>query len=265
MKKKRRLLLVLAVFLGLWYWNTFALKVTRAEIADEKIVTPVRIALLSDYHGGSFGPSASGILGRLRQEKPDLVAVVGDMYTYGDEKGRERALSLLTSIAGEFPTYYVNGEHDNSDSFQSELEEAGVCCLPYERREITVGKTKLTLYGITNSYYSPTFDLENAFTLSGNYSILLAHIQNAPAFARFGVNLALCGDTHGGMVRVPFYGAVYYNGGFFPETKGAMVKGSYEVGDTTMFITGGLGNYPIPLRIWNRPEIVILTLHGESP
>lgn len=265
MKKRRRILLVLAALLALWYWNTFALKVTRAEIADEKIVTPVRIALLSDYHGGTFGPSTAGILGKLRREKPDLVAVVGDMYTYGDEKGRERALALLTSIAEEFPTCYVNGEHDDSGSFQEKLEKAGVCCLPYEQREITVGQTNLTLYGITNSYYSPTFDLENEFTLSENYSILLAHIQNAPAFARFGVDLALCGDTHGGMVRVPYYGAVYYNGGFFPETKGAMVKGAYEVGDTTLFITGGLGNYPVPLRIWNRPEIVILTLHGESP
>lgn len=258
-------MLALAALLALWYWNAFALKVTRAEITNEKIVTPVRIALLSDYHGGSFGPAASDILGRLRREKPDLVAVVGDMYTYGDSAGRERALALLAAIAGEFPTYYVNGEHDHSESFQEELSQAGVCCLPYESRELMVGETKLTLYGITNSYYSPTFDLENEFTLSENYSVLLAHIQNAPAFARFGVDLALCGDTHGGMARIPFYGAIYYKDTFFPETKGAMVKGAYEIGDTTLFVTGGLGNYPVPLRLWNRPEIVILTLNPVYP
>ena len=71
----------------------------------------------------------------------------------------------------------------------------------------------MRLYGITNVYYTDTFDLTNAFTLDQSvYNILLAHITNFEDFADFGMDLSICGDTHGGQVRLPYLGGLINQG-----------------------------------------------------
>ena len=118
---------------------------------------------------------------------------------------------------------------------------------------------------ISNVYYSPTFNLKNAFTLDeSRLNILLAHSENMEDFADFGLDLVLCGDTHGGQVRLPYAGALVNNGIWLPELKGRIyTKGLYAKDDTQLFISSGLGNYPVPLRFLNRPEIAVLTIIPE--
>ena len=54
-------------------------------------------------------------------------------------------------------------------------------------------------------------------------------------------------------------GALYAPGqGFFPD----YTAGLYEVGDTQMIVSRGLGNSLIPLRFNNRPELVLALLRG---
>lgn len=250
---------IFVVLVGiLWYWCTFRLSVTRVEIRDEKIRQPLTVVLFSDLHGAQFGKDNRRLIRAVLRQQPDLVAVTGDLFTYGDAGGMERAVALLGSLAEEVPVYYVNGEHDNNQQFFDELAEAGVVYLDYET--VAFPQANLTLYGISNVYYSPTFDLHNAFSIDeSRFNLLLAHQQNLPAFREFGVDLALCGDTHGGQVRLPGIGPVYCDGVWFPG-KGCPSKGQYSSGETELVITGGLGNYPVPLRLGNPPEIVVISL-----
>ena len=258
LRKLPGLLLFLAIF---WYWSAFTLTVTRVELTSEKLKKPVTIVQLSDLHGASFGKENRLLLEAVRKEAPDLVVLTGDLYTYGDEAGWTRALALAEALAEEWPVYYVNGEHDNSASFHEALSRAGVRVLDYETAELP--EYNLCLYGISNVYFSPTYDLHNAFTLDpSKYNLLLAHQVNAGAYASFGLDLALCGDTHGGLIRLPGLGAVYYEGRWLPE-QGAepeYLKGLYDLGGTRLFVSSGLGNYPLPLRLFNRPEIAVLHL-----
>lgn len=120
-----------------------------------------------------------------------------------------------------------------------------------------------------NSDNAPTYDLTNEFTLDEeHYTILLAHIPNREKFAAFGTDLALCGDTHGGQVRLPFIGPVYHQGAWFPRllSDGAPLddKGLFTEEDFRLFISSGLGNFPIPLRICNRPEIAVVRLEPAA-
>lgn len=267
MKRRRKLVIALAVLLLLvlfWWGSLSLLSVTRVELTSEKVAGPVTIVQITDLHGAAFGWDNAALLGRIAGEKPDLVAVTGDMYTFGDEGGRKQALALLTALAAEYPVYYVNGEHDNSASFRRELADAGVRVLDYEVENLTVNGTELTLYGINNVYYSPTFDLANAFTLdAGRYNILLAHSSNFSAFRAFGLDLALCGDTHGGQVRLPFVGALYNRGIWLPERSNGearYTKGLYQEGEFNLFVSSGLGVYPIPVRLFDLPEVAVLKL-----
>lgn len=256
---------VIALIAGVWWFGTFTLTVTRVEISSSKVHNTVRIVQLTDLHGASFGRDNQTLIRKIREQQPDLIVATGDMYTGNDPESRETALHLLSELAKEYPVYSVNGEHDNDRDYFQELEQNQVHVLRDVMETVTVGETTLHLYGIDNVYYTPTMSLTRLLGEpdSSVFSILAAHIPNASLFESFGVDLSLSGDTHGGQVRLPWIGPVYYEGEWFPKfTYHGEIrdKGLYEIGNTKMFISSGLGNYPVPIRFWNRPEIAVLTL-----
>lgn len=267
-RKKHRLrnfFLFIAALLLCWYWSTFTLTVNQVTVRNQKVKESIKIVQITDLHGSLFGKENGLLLQKIKAQEPDFIAVTGDMYTHGDDAALSRAVALLRALAVDFPVYYVNGEHDNSETFHNALENAGVRYLDYETENLEIRGTPVTLYGINNVYYSPTFNLKNAFTLDeSRLNILLAHSENMEDFADFGLDLVLCGDTHGGQVRLPYAGALVNNGIWLPELKGKRyTKGLYEQDGTQLFISSGLGNYPVPLRFLNRPEIAVLTVVPE--
>ena len=264
---KKKIIFFAAILLLVWWYNNFTLSVSQTTVISGKIRDEIKIVQLSDLHGASFGKGNKTLINKVRAQDPDLVVVTGDVYTTGKKQTVQTAFDLLSALAKEFTVYYVNGEHDypyrDHDFFDS-LEKAGVSVMNYKDEIITVKNTKLHIYGINNAQYSSTFNLANAFNKDGkNFTILLAHIPNFKKFADFGTDLSLCGDTHGGMFRLPYVGAVYDGEKFFPETKGDYVKGMYELNGSFMFISSGLGRYPAPVRFCNRPEISVINLKPE--
>lgn len=272
MKKTRRkrksngafkALVFVSIIFFVWLFSTFSLTTERTEIKNNKIKDEITIVHITDLHGSDFGLNNSPLIKRIDKENPHFVVVTGDMYTRGDENGMRVAEKLLTKLAEKHTVYYVNGEHDNDENFITRLRDGDVKVLNYLYEDVSVGETDIRIYGINNVYYSPTFDLNNEFTLGeSRYNILLAHICNKEKFASFGMDLCICGDTHGGQMRLPFVGGVYGTTGWFPEIrdKNAFVKGAYKYENTDFFISSGLGNYPIPLRFLNRPEVAVIKL-----
>lgn len=90
-------------------------------------------------------------------------------------------------------------------------------------------------------------------------------------YEKFGADLTLCGDTHGGIIQIPFLGPAYYNGKFVPELyedkNKIFDKGLFKYDGGYLFITSGIGNYigdyNIAARFNNRPEIAVLTISPE--
>ncbi|MEY8364154.1 metallophosphoesterase [Anaerovoracaceae bacterium 41-7] len=252
------------ILAGIWYYGTFTLTTTEVTIESEKIQDEVTIVQITDLHGWKFGEDNKWLIEAVKTAKPDFIVSTGDMFSAGDSRGAEVAEQLLSDLAEEYPVYAVNGEHDNDSEFEERLSKAGVEVIRYESRDIEIGKTSLRLYGIDNVYYSDAFDLHNEFTLDeSRYNILAAHISNSKAFSDFGVDLAMCGDTHGGQVRLPFVGGLNNRGTWFPELAGGepfYTKGLYEMDAMKLFICGGLGSSPVPVRFLNRPEIAVIHL-----
>ncbi len=90
--------------------------------------------------------------------------------------------------------------------------------------------------------------------------LLLAHAPNIfPAAIQSKIQLVMTGHTHGGQVRLPILGAIVAPGqGFFPEFD----YGLFSSNSTKMVINGGLGESVLPIRFYNRPEIVLITLQA---
>jgi len=75
----------------------------------------------------------------------------------------------------------------------------------------------------------------------------------------FGVDLYLCGHTHGGQVRLPFFGALITLSKFGKKYE----QGLYKVGETTLYINRGIGpegGGTPRVRFLARPEITIFDI-----
>lgn len=263
----RNFLIYCMIMLAVWYVGTFTLKTTEVTIESDQIKDEVTIVQLTDLHGAVFGSENEKLISRVKAADPDFIVATGDMYTAGDEEGQDTAVALLGRLAQMYPVYSVHGEHDNDQDYEARLTEVGVDVLDYEYRDIVVGTSTVRLYGITNVYYTDTFDLTNEFVLDQSvYNILAAHINNFEDFAAFGMDLSLCGDSHGGQVRLPFLGGLINQGVWFPEQgegNEKYTKGLYSSGDKDLFVSSGLGSYPVPIRFLNRPEIAVIHLTGK--
>lgn len=89
-------------------------------------------------------------------------------------------------------------------------------------------------------------------------SVVLAHEpQYIEDYSNAGADLVLSGHAHGGQFILPFIGAVVApDQGLLPE----YTEGRYDMNHTTMYVSRGLGNSVIPVRLFNRPEIVCIDL-----
>ena len=265
------------VFAGLvvvWWFNNYTIRINKNAYVTDKVSTRFRIAVISDLHIHEGGISGEKVLEKISSTDPDMVLVLGDMYTTGSTQDViDMAAKAVTDFGGEgYPTYFVSGEHDTENYYIDKLAAGGVKVMNYREEAVEVKGNKVQLIGIDNAYYSPTFDLSNEFSVDkDSLSILLAHLQNYPKFADFGTDLTICADTHGGMFQLPFdLGPLvdpYNKDQWFPQLmtdNTVFDKGWFQYPGGAMFITSGLGDSPYPARFNNRPEVVVLDILPEK-
>ena len=269
-RRFRRICAVIVFLIWVWWYNNYTLKTTHVELNSSKITNSVRIAVISDTHSTEHGISNRKIVRRVKKANPDIVLIMGDMYTRNSpEEIRQIPVEITEDIiSAGYPVYFVTGDHDTDQSYINAMVQTGATLMNYNTETININDNNIQLFGIDNVYYSPTFNLHNAFSINPEcYSILMAHIPNYEKFADFGTDLTICADTHGGMVQLPFLGAMIDSGSmqWFPELHGKEVydKGFFDYEGGTMFITSGIGVSPAPVRFNNRPEIVIMDIKNE--
>lgn len=226
-----------------------------------------RLVVLSDLHGKRFGRQNSRLLEAVRKAGPDVICLCGDMM---DEwSGTEYLRPLLEGLVEIAPVYYVTGNHEWASGQMPELrqllEETGVTYLsntfvPLERNGDT-----MTLAGIDdpNGYADQKTPEELAaevYAACGDpFWILLAHRNNrfARQYSLLGADLVCSGHAHGGIVRLPGTDGLFsHDLDLFPS----YTAGLYEENGSVLFVTRGLGNSGPSFRVFNRPEIAVLTL-----
>ena len=91
------------------------------------------------------------------------------------------------------------------------------------------------------------------------FNLLISHdplLYNL--YSSMGYDLVLSGHIHGGIINIPFIGGLLSpDFTFFPK----YYKGVNEFNNTNVVISRGLGfGYTIPIRAFNRGEVVIIKL-----
>ncbi|MGY1689320.1 metallophosphoesterase [Geodermatophilus sp. SYSU D01105] len=257
---------------------------------------PLRVLHLSDLHMTAAQRSKQEWVASLAELEPDLVVDTGDNLAGADAvPGTLRALEPLLDRPGAFvpgsndyyaprpknPLKYFKRDHKRVHGdplpwpdLRDGMAGRGWVDLTNARGELTVGGRRIVLAGVDDSHIrrdrydrvagpaDPTADLR----------IGLAHSPEPRVLDRFaadGYDLLLCGHTHGGQLRVPFYGALVTNCGIDRDRvrwlhRWAEPSAAHPNG-TWLHVSAGLGTSPYaPVRFACPPEATLLTLTARQ-
>ena len=283
-----RFILFLLIVAGILLWgvhDTHSVSTTRYVIADDNLpaaFSGFRIAHVTDLHDAEFGADNAVLVELVEEAAPDIIIITGD-FVDSHRVTVDRSLRFAEKAVELAPTYYVSGNHEAllADAVPSEyrrlmdgLRELGVFVLEDQKLTLERDGEEIALLGLKDPLFTlPSADtsaeiayasriLESLLEGETRYTVLLSHRPELfDAYVAAGIDIAFCGHAHGGQVRLPFIGGLYApNQGLFPKYDG----GLYQRDKTSMVVSRGLGNSSIPVRINNRPELVLTELRRSE-
>ncbi|MFC1521810.1 metallophosphoesterase [Elusimicrobiota bacterium] len=221
----------------------------------------IKIAHLSDFHFDERALNAEKIIQLVNKQEPDIVVITGDYFN--DTSGFGLVGEVIKRLKAPFGIYMVKGNYDHMDTgINAVLAEAPATWLKHGYKDVMVRNTKLRLIGMDVGY-EPLFDnLMGTLPQKAQdpYSVFLCHYSDFVYKAsELGIDLYLSGHTHGGQVRLPFYGAMMTLAKFGKRFE----SGMYKVGDTILYVSRGLGvegGIAPRVRFLCRPEIVVFEI-----
>ena len=264
--KKSYICWVVVLFLAIifFWWENNALVVSEYAFEAEEISDAFdgyRIVQISDLHNKRFGKNQKGILEKIEECNPDIIVITGDLVD-SNHTNIEKAMEFVEGVVKLAPVYYVTGNHEKwlgeEEQLLEQIEQADINCLMNKTEIITVKDASIYLIGLDDANLLDDTLNGLASKTEDGFTLLLAHEpQNLFRYSACGMDLVLSGHAHGGQFRLPFIGGVVApDQGFFPE----YTAGFYVEGSTSMIVSRGLGNSIIPIRIFNRPEVVCVEL-----
>lgn len=249
------------------------LEITRYTIKSDNLPKEFdgfSIAHLSDMHSESI----PGLVDAVRSLNPDIIVCTGDM---ADDKGPYDHVVHETKRLMEIAqVYHVSGNHDtwrnDFPDFINEVRDCGAIFLRDERTCINRGDAQIYISGMDDPFsYDPTnirTNLDSSVKQLVDpvgFDILLFHRANLLDYLKDkGFDLILAGHMHGGQMRIPYVGGVFAPKSSFAGKERMLFPkyfgGHYKSEGCDMIVSRGLGNPMIIPRIFNRPELVLVTL-----
>lgn len=267
----RRVVLGLIVILTGWLiWGNETISTTDIDVTIPdgfEALEGFTLVHLSDLHDKSFGRNHRRLVDRVAREEPDVIAITGDLIDR-DTDDFASVIELLDALTQLAPVYLVSGNHeawnDRFDTFETQLGDTDVVWLDNQHTTLDVDGTTITLLGVADPAFceepqtSRCLDvwLGEAMAEQEGYVVLLSHRPELfEIYVTHGIDLVLSGHAHGGQVRIPFVGGLIApDQGLFPLYDAGVTMEK----DTTMVVSRGLGNSILPLRVNNRPELVVI-------
>ncbi len=234
-----------------------------------------KIAHISDLH--SEVPTE--LFDVIKGLAPDMIAVTGDII-HDDMRSFDGVVELLEKLSKVAPVYIVSGNHDLWNSrfgvFLKKAEAAGVNFLDDNMALVEKNGESIALFGFSDPFGKSTDSIRKSLERSfsalvpfDGFKILLFHRANLfPRLTGKGFDLILAGHMHGGQIRVRGFGGLFPPKSSIIDSKTLIfpkyTEGVYKDGSSTMIVSRGIGNPMILPRLYNRPEVGIITLKKQS-
>lgn len=253
------------------------------------------IVQLSDVHLGTTVDLKDWerLLARVANEKPDMVVITGDFTDSSTSReDMVRACKAFDRLPRECAIYYVPGNHDSEEGkftpgeLQENLQKHSVRTLQDEfaypvlnisvlgRKDRSVSRSSMGefwkeyegSFGLGTIFYGADIDVtedsdsgnyeNNVLDVKTRFNILLDHQPNDfDAEAREGIDLVLCGHTHGGFL-MPLQLIAPWMPGLLGEAD--LLSGTEKRGGTTFVVSSGVGTWATDFKTGTKSEYVVI-------
>lgn len=265
------------------HFQNNCLKTTKLNIKTS-LKENINIIQLSDLHSKEFGKSNIRLYNHIASLNPHIIFLTGDIID-SSLKNMDEIILFIGSLKSICTVVYIPGNNENRtnkiDYIITSLKNLGVYTLKNEFFSINVNGEKINILGLSEgskttslSRYDKIFhtyhhdgyeSLLKRFEKMDGYKILLSHYPEKFSlkgdYHKYGFDLMLAGHAHGGQFILPFVGGLFAPGqGILPKFYG----GLYKSDKNSLVVSRGLGNSGFPLRLFNRPDVVKITLLKSS-
>lgn len=271
-----KLFFIITALIIFFIWQNNAIVITNYEYIHSELpkgFESYRIVQVSDLHNKDYHGRLSE---KIRKINPDIIVITGDLIDRRNTR-MDIATEFIQQIVKIAPIYYVSGNHEQlsekHDELKKKLKKLKVRNIDNSYRVLNKSGDEIGLMGIAdpaiqqneetylwddNNQYVKNNLKELFENIETSFNILLSHRPEPfSIYKNMKVDLVFSGHAHGGQIRIPFMGGlVAPNQGLFPK----YTEGIYNDGATSMIVSRGLGNSIFPLRVFNRPELIVVTL-----
>ena len=268
MKHISLLFFIIFIIIGFIYYASMKwLAVNEIEIKFKNLpdnLDGFTILQISDLHSNSKHKMNVDIWKKIETLDFDIAVITGDL-TRANFEFLKPHYNGFRNLAKSKPVFFITGNHDKKYFKQIKriFDEFGIKILDNE--SILLKDFELELIGYRDcsfyiydnlSYKPPIIKRKN----NAAFSVALFHQPQVYDLLNEKPDLAVCGHTHGGQIRLPFLPVLYAPGqGFLPKYG----MGLYELPEGKLFVSKGVGTTIFPVRLFNRPEIAVITLRKK--
>jgi predicted MPP superfamily phosphohydrolase len=252
------------------------LQLTNLAVTTDRLPSgarPWRLLHISDIHLERLGRRETQLLQHVRKLKPDAILLTGDYVNLSynrDPQTHTQLRRLLSQLSAPHGVYATLGSMpvDLRDAVPPLFNGLPVTLVRCDWLPIGSGDRRIVILGLDCTHHIPTDTGRlNALVAAAPAAvprILLYHSPELmPQAIGHGIDLYLCGHTHGGQVRLPVVGALLTSS----QLGRQYVMGLYRRGRTHLYVSRGVGLEGLSaprIRFLCRPEITLVTLTGTS-
>ncbi|GAB4469610.1 MAG: hypothetical protein Kow00124_04940 [Anaerolineae bacterium] len=258
---------------GLWI-EPFRLQVTHVRLASPRLdptARPVRLLHIGDLHTERLSTREERLQRLIDALQPDVIVFSGDLINLSyqnDPASWEDVQAVIRRWEAPYGVYAISGTPlvESAELFARLIEGSRLRWLRDEWVPLDIHGQQIALLGVTcahnNADDARRMQQVAAQAPTDRFRLLLFHSPDiAPQAAEAGIDLYLCGHTHGGQVRLPLYGALITSSSLGKRFE----MGRYAVGEMTLYVTRGIGvegGSAPRARLFCPPEITLWTLEG---
>lgn len=274
------LLLQLAGSVALFWGGAiepFRLGLSELNIATDRLpagMPPLRILHISDLHVERLTQREEAVLRLMEMSKPDIILVTGDYVNLSynrDPVTHAQVRQILSQFKAPYGVYATLGSPpvDLPEEVAPLFDGLPIRLMRHDWATVDLGDGRsLTLIGMDCTHHLPTdrARLAELMTAVPNHApqIFLYHSPELmPEASQHGLDLYLCGHTHGGQVRLPLIGPILTSS----QLGRKYVMGLYRNGRTHLYVSRGIGLEGLSaprVRFLAPPEMTLITLKARG-
>lgn len=249
------------------YFNARNATVKHVHINIKKtMVQPIKIALVSDLHIGAIVSNGKikKMVEMINKEKPDLVLIAGDLVDHNPLFAiKDQVGNQFDQIQAPMGIYAITGNHEYIGDAEKSIAYFSKHAIKYLRDTMITVHNQIQIAGredkqtgfVTGQKRKKIGEI--LLNVQPNLPLILMDhqpVEYEQAVAN-SIDLMVSGHTHKGQM----WPMNYITKSVFENDYGL-----YQKGKTWFYTSNGFGTWGPPIRVGNRPEVVIIYLDGKK-